>query len=336
MIYNKMVGGNMKKNKGFTLIEILAVVTIIGLIFILVIPKITTSLKNKKSDVDTTTTNLVLSATKLYVSDHSSKFEKTDGNVSCMPLRELVDKGYLDGPVKNVTDDKDITNGKSVRITYNKGFKYELVDSGECSILYNPPCDSDYCDSSGNGYTEVAYLESTGTQYIDTGVNAKTGITCDLEAEYRSLTGNNSIVSAFDNNNRFYCAHISNLGKEWTLGYGNYYLASEIPKVNTIYNIRSSLLQNEQKIIVNGSEIISKNIIDNYNLNLNLYAFAMNKNGVAANFSRARLYKLKLYFGDSLVRDYVPVIDSDDVPCLYDKIENRFYYNQGTGEFLWG
>ena len=34
--------------KGFTLIEILAVVTIIGLIFILVIPKIATSLKNKK------------------------------------------------------------------------------------------------------------------------------------------------------------------------------------------------------------------------------------------------------------------------------------------------
>jgi prepilin-type N-terminal cleavage/methylation domain-containing protein len=46
------------KNKGFTLIEILAVVTIIGLIFILVIPKITTSLKNKKSDVDKTTENL--------------------------------------------------------------------------------------------------------------------------------------------------------------------------------------------------------------------------------------------------------------------------------------
>ena len=61
----------MNKKNGFTLIEILAVVTIIGLIFILVLPKITNSLKNKKGDVDRTTTNLVLSATKLYVSDHS-------------------------------------------------------------------------------------------------------------------------------------------------------------------------------------------------------------------------------------------------------------------------
>ena len=57
-----------------------------------------------------------------------------------MPLRELVDKGYLDVPVKNVTDDSDITNVKSVRITYNKGFKYELVDNGECKVYY---CKSD-------------------------------------------------------------------------------------------------------------------------------------------------------------------------------------------------
>ena len=64
-----------KKNKGFTLIEILAVVIIIGLIFILVIHKITNSLKNKKNDIDVTTTNLVLSAAKLYVQDNSSKFE---------------------------------------------------------------------------------------------------------------------------------------------------------------------------------------------------------------------------------------------------------------------
>ena len=83
----------MKKNNGFTLIEILAVVTIIGLIFILVIPKITTSLKNRKGDVDRTTTNLVLSATKLYVQEHSSKFDKEDGNVSCMPINMLVKKG---------------------------------------------------------------------------------------------------------------------------------------------------------------------------------------------------------------------------------------------------
>lgn len=120
--------------KGFTLIEILAVVTIIGLMFILVIPKITTSLKNKKKDVDTTTNNLIVTAAKSYVLDNSSKFDKIDNNIYCLPITTLTKKDYLDSPVKNITDDKDITNSKSVKISYNKGFKYEVVDKTECRV----------------------------------------------------------------------------------------------------------------------------------------------------------------------------------------------------------
>ena len=135
-----MVNKSLKKSlnechkikNGFTLIEILAVVVIIGLIFVLVIPKVANSLRNKKSDVDQTTTNIVISAAKLYVMDNTSKFERVDGNISCMPVSQLVKKGYLEGPVKNVTDDVDITNKKTVQITYNKGFTYEMVDSNDC------------------------------------------------------------------------------------------------------------------------------------------------------------------------------------------------------------
>lgn len=100
--------------KGFTLIEILAVVTIIGLIFILVIPKIATSLKNKKTDVDTTTNNIVLAAAKSYVADNHDKFDKVDFNTYCLPISTLTKKEYLESPVKNVTDDVDITDTKTV------------------------------------------------------------------------------------------------------------------------------------------------------------------------------------------------------------------------------
>ena len=96
-----MVNKSLKKSlnechkikNGFTLIEILAVVVIIGLIFVLVIPKVANSLRNKKSDVDQTTTNIVISAAKLYVMDNTSKFERVDGNISCMPVSQLVKKG---------------------------------------------------------------------------------------------------------------------------------------------------------------------------------------------------------------------------------------------------
>ena len=332
MIYNKMVGGNMKKNKGFTLIEILAVVTIIGLIFILVIPKITTSLKNKKSDVDTTTTNLVLSATKLYVSDHSSKFEKTEGNVSCMPLRELVDKGYLDGPVKNVTDDLDITNSNSVRITYNKGFKYELVDSGECSVVYNEILK----DKDGNKYTIVEYIESTGTQYIDTGVTWNTSIQ-RIEGEvlftdYQTGGGLNISPWVKEGNN-YYGLSIKNSD---SIPVGRFLIGNNYTNFQNIYylNTKYYYVIDRNDAYINGNQVATVN--NSSNSSSTMYEFANHRDGIANIFEYKQLYYLKIYNNDTLVRDFIPVIDSSERPCLFDKVENKCYYNQGTGEFLWG
>ena len=49
-----------------------------------------------------------------------------------------------------------------------------------------------------------------------------------------------------------------------------------------------------------------------------------------------RLYYCKIYNGDTLVRDFVPVIDGSNIACLYDKVEKKCYYNVGTGTFSYG
>ena len=36
------------------------------------------------------------------------------------------------------------------------------------------------------------------------------------------------------------------------------------------------------------------------------------------------------------LRVFQPVLDSNNVPCLLDKINNKFYYNKGTGSFTYG
>ena len=36
-----------------------------------------------------------------------------------------------------------------------------------------------------------------------------------------------------------------------------------------------------------------------------------------------------------LVRDFIPVLDSNNVPCMYDRVTEQFFYNQGTGDFLY-
>ena len=49
-----------------------------------------------------------------------------------------------------------------------------------------------------------------------------------------------------------------------------------------------------------------------------------------------RFYYFQIYDNDTLVRDFIPVLDPDGIPCMYDKVERKFYYNAGTGQFIAG
>ena len=49
-----------------------------------------------------------------------------------------------------------------------------------------------------------------------------------------------------------------------------------------------------------------------------------------------KIFLAQIWDNDVLVRDFIPVIDENDIPCLYDKVEDRLYYNSGTGDFIAG
>ena len=119
--------------KGFTLIEILAVVTIIGLLFVLVIPKITNSLSNKKEDISVINERLIISAAKNYVEDYIDEFAKENSKTYCLPIKTLIKENYLE-EAKDITNDKDIVNTKCVKITFENSFKYEIKNKKDCQI----------------------------------------------------------------------------------------------------------------------------------------------------------------------------------------------------------
>ena len=69
-----------------------------------------------------------------------------------------------------------------------------------------------------------------------------------------------------------------------------------------------------------------------------IYLFALNAEWVngTTSYMPEKIYSVKIYDGDQIVRDYIPVINNNKTSCLYDRIEKKCYYNQGTGEFLYG
>ena len=36
---------------------------------------------------------------------------------------------------------------------------------------------------------------------------------------------------------------------------------------------------------------------------------------------------------NEIIRDYLPMINYCGIACLYDRVEQRYYYNNGTGKF---
>lgn len=297
--------------KGFTLIEILAVVTIMGLLFIIAIPKISNSLNSKKKEIDTTTKTMVINAAKLYINDHHSKFEKEKGKIYCLPIVTLTKHEYLESPVKNITDDVDITNSKSVKISYDDEFKYEIVGKKECEIFID------------DKYVEVNYLQSTGTQYIDTGVQDTDSIIWQTTLSIDATNGR-TIMGA-------------NWGSNFSCNEGVWQVGTQNTPVTIIpdqkYNLEFERTSTSRILRVDNTETITTAPSKNYNI----YFFALNETGNKASYNTfSKLYSSKIYVNGTLIRDYIPVLDLNNTPCLYDKVEGKFYYNAGTGDFLYG
>lgn len=49
-----------------------------------------------------------------------------------------------------------------------------------------------------------------------------------------------------------------------------------------------------------------------------------------------KFYYLKIYEGENLVKDFIPVLDTNNKPCMYEKIGKTFHYNTGEGEPTYG
>ena len=186
-------------------------------------------------------------------------------------------------------------------------------------------------------YTPVEYLESTGTQYIDTRYypNNLTDVECKFM--YNQFTSNTASsvfgVRDSDGSVKQFLMSVFN-GTLWIVnGLNNTNIPGITPLVNTEYILRIT----PQKAYWNGTEILNMNKSIANCPDYSMFMFGRNaKNGLANNPMFGKVYYLKIYEEGRIIRDYIPVIDSSNRPCLYDKVEDKFYYNQGSGEFLYG
>lgn len=81
-----------------------------------------------------------------------------------------------------------------------------------------------------------------------------------------------------------------------------------------------------------GNNSVTLDNAGNFTLTSPYYIGCMSKNGEAAGVGlKGKIYYAKIYSGDTLVADMIPVEKSDGTLCLYDKVRKKYIYNDGTG-----
>jgi hypothetical protein len=64
-----------------------------------------------------------------------------------------------------------------------------------------------------------------------------------------------------------------------------------------------------------------------------MYLFAGRSSGSMWRRVRATLYSLRLTVGGVMVRDFIPALNPEGVPGLYDRVSKTFFTNIGSGTF---
>ena len=185
------------------------------------------------------------------------------------------------------------------------------------------------------GYTEVEYLQSTGTQYIDTGLASTTGFrgvaTLEVTAnETAILFGTQLTPGATTSNKNMLFTN----GGKFKLGCTTLEYVGSSFSINTKYNVDFST-ESSCYLKVDGTTSISETNTDDRSVG-NINIFCGTKSGEIGYFAKMKLYCFKMYISNTLVRDFIPVLDNNNVPCMYDKVTGTTFYNAGTGDFVAG
>ena len=172
-----------------------------------------------------------------------------------------------------------------------------------------------------SGYTELAYLKSTGTQYCNIGIkpDQNTRVVC----RFRTTAASTSLYGA----QAAWGSNSFSFGGN-TVSFG--------ANSSTSLALNDGVLHTSDfncgKLYVDGTLVLS--FSGTFTVPYNMYVFANNEKDTTVYYSEAEIYELQVYQGNTLVRDLLPCATGSGELGLWDDANSVFYGNAGSGSFV--
>ena len=181
--------------------------------------------------------------------------------------------------------------------------------------------------------TPIEYIQSSGTQYIDSNFIPKATTRTIMKAEPTAWSAWSAFFGTRNESSptasQAYIAAIPTA----TSYRSDYFGSSLTAKTSTVIQITNI---DKNKNICSFNNIMITNTSSTVNTTANMFLLALNDVGTAKYFLSAKLYSCQIYDGNTLVRDFIPVKTTANIYGLWDKVNKVFYKNAGTGTFTGG
>jgi hypothetical protein len=180
--------------------------------------------------------------------------------------------------------------------------------------------------AGGDGYTILSYLESSGTQYIDIGFKPNNNTEVTIKFQSSQSNASCGIIAVDDG---------------WTTnGYAIFTGYLEFASSYTAHTLTDGIIHTVEikkagKYYKDGS-LIWTGTNTTFQARYNMTMFCLNRSNVKSDYFVGKIYDCQVYDNGTLIRDFIPAKNSNGVYGMYDRVNDKFYTNAGTGSFTGG
>lgn len=165
-----------------------------------------------------------------------------------------------------------------------------------------------------SGYTKLAYIQSTGTQYIDSGL-----------ALNKSDSYTYSILAQFSND--------AYGGANGYMQFMSGIASGSKATIKVVYDGETHV----ECIYVDDTQKSQEDWTSTYsgvNVKIGILKMGDENNGWFSGTPQiGKIFALTILNGGNLIRDFVPCVNASGAVGLYDLVGRKFYGNAGTGVF---
>ena len=205
--------------------------------------------------------------------------------------------------------------------------------TGYHPIIVHPATPPEPVGPLPEGYKQLEYIQSSGTQWINTEFYPKYNSRIMIDIE--SLGSTPQFVFGTRNAASARAEQQFNIYRNSGATIRSDYFGTNVTLSISDASVRTIIDKNGNTVTMFGQTATNTPVTSGV-CTYPLYLFTLNNAGKIDANASFKLYSCKIYDNETLVRDFLPCINLSGAVGLYDLVEQEFYGNSGTGVFAAG